>query len=320
MEKLLAGIDIGGTNTVLGFLDKNQNYLFGSSITTDAGEPVEKFITRLVNEIRSILKNNLYEYRLDGIGFAAPCANYFKGTIDNPSNFSWGKVNFIDIMKNHFDIPLAIINDANAAALGEHKFGSAIGMNNFVLISLGTGLGSGIIIDNNLLNGSHGHAGEIGHTIVMQEGRECNCGRKGCLETYVSASGIKRTIFHLLGYSNVNSKLRDVSFNELNGEIISDLADKGDPIALSAFNFTGELLGKALANVVAFYEPEAIVLFGGLANSGELLLRPVRSSFNNNLLSVYSGNVKIIKSSLKDGMAAILGACSLIIGEINKSR
>ena len=317
-EKLTVGVDIGGTNTAFGFISRGGEYLFGSSIPTNPEEDANKFITRLTNEIK--IKEEAYsdKYILAGIGIAAPSANYLLGTIDTPSNIKWGNVDFVSMMKEHFQIPIAIMNDANAAALGEYEFGLGRGMKNFIVITLGTGLGSGIIINGNLLHSEDGLAGEFGHTIIKPGDRQCNCGRSGCLETYASANGICRTVFELLALYNEPSELRNITFNKMNGEKISELANKGDTIAIKAFNYTGEVLGRALANLATSLVPEAIILFGGLVDSGELLLKPTRHHFEENLLGIHKGKVKILKSSIKKGMAAVLGASSLVTKELNK--
>jgi glucokinase len=317
-EKVTVGVDIGGTNTAFGFINEGGDYLFGGSIPTNPEEDANKFVIRLTKEIKTREEEYSDKYTLSGIGIAAPSANYLLGTIDNPSNIKWGNVDFITMMKEYFQIPIAIMNDANAAALGEYEFGQGKGMKNFVVITLGTGLGSGIIINGNLLHSEDGLAGEFGHTIVKPGDRQCNCGRSGCLETYASANGVCRTVFEFLARYNDPSELRNIPFNKMTGEKISELANKGDSIAIKAFNYTGEILGKALANLATSFVPEAIILFGGLVDSGELLLKPTRHHFEENLLGIHKGKVKILKSTIKKGMAAVLGASSLITKEINK--
>lgn len=314
--KITVGVDIGGTNTAIGFIDEYGNYLSGNVIPTKPEEDAEKFIIRLAGSIKILFRKFENTHSLSGIGVAAPSANYFKGTIESPSNLNWGHINFVDMMKEHFDLPVAITNDANAAALGEQTFGAAKGMKNFIVITLGTGLGSGIIIDGNILYGESGLAGELGHVIVEKNGRACKCGRSGCLETYVSATGICRTAASMLGHYNDHSELRNIAFSQFTGKIINELALKGDPIAMKAFQYTGEVLGKAIATIVACFAPESIILFGGLAEAGDLLLEPARYHFEKNLLSIYSGQVQILKSSLQEGRAAVYGASSLIANEI----
>ena len=221
------------------------------------------------------------------------------------------------MMKRNFKIPIAITNDANAAALGEYEFGLGKGLKNFIVITLGTGLGSGFIFNGRLLYSEGGLAGEFGHTIVKPEGRHCNCGRIGCLETYASANGIRRTVFELMAKYNDESKLREVPFSKITGQSINELAVKGDPIALKAFQYTGEILGKALSNLAISIVPEAIILFGGLADAGELLFEPTRKHFKKNLLKNYKGKIKILKSSVTNGLSAVLGASSLVAKEIH---
>jgi glucokinase len=201
------------------------------------------------------------------------------------------------------------MNDADAAAIGEHSLGVAQKMKNFIVLTLGTGLGSGIFVDGHLMRGENGLAGELGHIIIEQGGRECTCGRNGCLETYVSAGGIKRTASHFLSLLRVESELQNIPFNLLTSKKVSELALKKDPVAMEVFNYTGQILGKALANVVTVFNPEAIILFGGLADSDELLLKPTKFYFENNLLNFYKGHVKILKSGLQNSKAAVFGAC-----------
>jgi len=311
-QEIIAGVDIGGTNTVFGFILKTGDCLSFKSIPTQPADNVIKFIEKLSEEIKVSFQELSNDYSLAGIGVAAPSANHFNGKIESPSNLNWGKVNFITLMKHYFELPIAITNDANAAALGEYKFGIGKGLRNFIVITLGTGLGSGIIINGNLLYSEGGLAGEFGHTIVKPNGRRCKCGRAGCLETYASANGICRTVLHLIAIYNEPSELRNISFSKMTGELINDLALKRDPIAIKAFDFTGKILGKALANLATSFVPEAIILFGGLADSGELLLGPTREQFENNLLDIHKGKVKILRSSIKNGMSAVLGASSLI--------
>lgn len=316
-QKITAGVDIGGTNTVIGFIKENGECIFCNSMPTNPDESADKFILRLTKMINTSYRKYSSDYCLTGIGIAAPMANQSNGTIETPSNIHWGKVNFVDKMRKNYDVPITIMNDANAAALGEYEFGLGKGLKNFIVITLGTGLGSGIIVNGKLLNGDGGLTGEFGHTIVHPEGRECNCGRSGCLETYVSSSGIRRTVFYLMAEYNDQSELRNIPFAKVNGKLINDLAIKGDPIAMRAFQYTGEIFGKALANLAISFAPEAIILFGGLADSGELLLEPTQKHFEKNLLSIYKRKVKILKSSMNNGMSAILGASSLILNGNN---
>jgi glucokinase len=311
-DQIVIGVDIGGTNTTIGIVDFNNNILLENSFLTKADQGAELFSGRLAKHINDAFSKYKIKYNLEGIGIAAPGANYQNGIIESPANLKWGDVKFIELMQNHFQVPIALINDANAAALGEHKFGSAKGMNNFIVLTLGTGLGTGIVVNGHLLYGENGYAGEIGHAVIEKNGRQCNCGKYGCLETYVSASGIKRTVFNLLCNSNDPSELRNIGFENITSKMIGELALKNDPIAVKAFNYTGEILGMALSNLVAFFDPRAIILCGGLVEADEILLKPTFKSFEKFLLNIYKGKVKIIKSNMLNGKSAVLGACSFI--------
>ncbi len=315
--QVVLGIDIGGTNTVFGLVDENGKTYYKREIPTEANLPADLLFLRLFKAFNSDFKNLQHELELVGIGVGAPSANFFTGTIENPSNFNWGRVNVVKIISEYYSLPALVTNDANIAAIGEMVYGTAKGLDNFILITLGTGLGSGIVVNGDVVYGSDGFAGEIGHTIVEENGRHCNCGRKGCLETYVSASGICRTVFELLAVHNDKSILREFSFDSLTSKLIQQSAMSGDKIANLAFEITGEKLGKALANSVAHLSPEAIILFGGLALSGDLLITPVKKHLEENLLSIYKGKVKVMTSSLMESEnAALLGAASIIWKEL----
>ncbi|MBU0559428.1 MAG: ROK family protein [Bacteroidetes bacterium] len=311
------GIDIGGTNTVLGLVTKEGECIKKSCIPTNAMDTAEDLFKRIFAEFEVLLPAADGNYNLVGIGIGAPNANYYSGCVENPPNLNWGTVNIIELVKKYKDVPTALTNDANAAALGELKFGVARGMKNFIEMTLGTGLGSGIVVDGKLLYGHDGFAGEIGHTIAVRDGRKCGCGRKGCLEAYVSAGGIKRTVFELLVQSSDRSVLRDISYNELTSKKIYEAAVNGDKIANTAFKVTGKYLGESLADSVAHLSPEAIVLFGGLSQAGDLLLDSVKKNLENSLLNIFKGKVKILVSGLPEGDAAVLGSGALIWHELN---
>ena len=316
MNAVTLGIDIGGTNTVFGFVDGNGNCIAESSIPTNSREPAEKLFGRLNLKIDELYSTICMTHKLIGIGIGAPNANYFKGTVELPPNLKWGIVNILEIVKNYYDLPSAITNDANAAAIGEMQFGAAKGMKDFIVITLGTGLGSGIVVDGQLVYGSDGFAGEIGHTIYNPDGRICGCGRKGCLEAYVSASGIKRTAFELLSWSNEESEMRKISFDELSSKMICEAALRGDKVALEAFDFTGKVLGIKLADAVAHTSPEAIILFGGLALAGDLIFTPTKKYMEEFMLDIFKNKVKLLPSALPGGNAAVLGASALIWNEL----
>jgi len=317
--QVVLGIDIGGTNTVFGLVDAKGTCYSKNQIPTEGQMPPELLLKRLFSIFNVEYKSFNGSYELVGVGVGAPSANYFTGTIDKPSNFNWGNVDIVKLINQYYSVPVTVSNDANVAAIGEMKFGAAIGLSNFIEITLGTGLGSGIVVDGNVVYGSHGFAGELGHIIFREEGRQCSCGRKGCLETYVSANGIKRTVFELLAVRNDESELRDITFNNLTSKLIYKAATNGDKIAKLAFEITGKHLGLALSNSVAHLEPEAIILFGGLALAGELILTPTRESLEANLLSLYKGNTKVLQSSLmKSENGAILGAAAIMWNELMK--
>ncbi len=315
---VVLGIDIGGTNTVLGLVDYAGNCYLKTTISTQGSEPAECFFDRLKSKIDSILKEGSDKFVLKGIGIGAPNANYYRGTVENPPNLCWGFVNVIDIIKKDYGVPASITNDANAAAIGEMKFGAAKEMKDFIVITLGTGVGSGIVCNGQLVYGADGFAGEIGHTIYDHSGRKCGCGRNGCLETYASAGGIRLTVMEMLKASDKPSVLRNLNEYELTAKKIYEAAVGMDEIAIDAFEFTGKVLGTKLADSVAHTSPEAIVLFGGLAAAGELIFEPTKRHMENNLLHIFRNKVKIIPSALPEGDAAVLGASALIWNEFEK--
>lgn len=317
-KKVTLGIDIGGTNTALGLVDARGNCLHEESFPTSAQESFSLFFSRLSEKIDAIIERFSQEYVLQGIGAAAPAGNYYRGTIEAPSNFKWGKVEFVSILKSHYHMPVAVTNDAKAAALGEMMYGAAKGMQDFVVVTLGTGVGSGIVVNAHLIYGHDGLAGELGHTTVEPGGRQCSCGRSGCLETYASSRGICRTVFELLAQRIDESELRQISFNELTAERIYEAALRHDRLALEAFEYTARMLGRALADATAYFSPEAIIIFGGLAKAGDLLFEPTRRHFEHNLLDMFKGKVKILPSSVPNCNPAVLGASVLIQQEIDE--
>jgi glucokinase len=312
------GIDVGGTNTAFGFVDINGKCIAESSIPTKANRSAAELFARLNSEIDKLYNTISDSCILKGVGIGAPNANYYRGTVENPPNLRWGVVNVVEIIRQYYDVPASITNDANASAIGEMLFGAAKGMKNFIVITLGTGLGSGVVVDGKLVYGSDGFAGEIGHTIYDPNGRVCGCGKKGCLETYASATGIKRTVMELLANTNQESSLRDVSFNDLDSKAIYTAALAGDKLAIDAFEFTGKVLGLKLSDAVAVTSPEAIILFGGLALAGNLIIEPTKRSLEEHLFHVFRNKVKILQSGLPEGNSAVLGASALIWNEIIK--
>jgi glucokinase len=309
MEEVVAGIDIGGTNTTIGLVSKAGRVLAKDGLKTRNYPEIGDFViaaNQVINKQLENLHHDIPELRLKGIGIGAPNANPFKGTIENAPNLSWrGIVPLAKLMSDSLNAHCKLTNDAKAAALGEQQFGAAKGMKDFLVITLGTGLGSGIIANGSLIYGHDGFAGELGHVIVVPGGRLCGCGRHGCLETYVSATGLVRTYREL----NPEASL------EIDARAVAELAQAGDSIAIEAYRQTGEMLGFSLANSVAYTSPEAIFLFGGLIRAGEILFKPTREAFEANLLNNYKGHIKIHPSALHESDAAVLGAASIIWNE-----
>lgn len=310
---IVAGIDIGGTNTVIGLVTNNGDCLIESSISTKNHRLFEDFVKSIFQEIETLIKKIGENHTLIGIGIGAPNGSYNLGAIVDAPNLEWkGTLLLSKELTKYTSVPTIVTNDANAAALGEMFFGGARNMKDFIVITLGTGLGSGIVANGKLIVGHDGFAGELGHLTAFPDGRTCGCGNKGCLETYASATGIRRTVFMLLADSNHPSILRGVSFDKLSAKMISDAATKGDQIALDAFEFTGKILGLKLAEAVAMFSPEAIFIFGGLAKAGGLIIEPTKRYMEKNLFPVFRNKVKIIPSELEGKNAAVLGAAALI--------
>ncbi len=315
-QDIFLGVDIGGTNTKFGFVDDSGKSFEIASFATRAERPFPDFIGRLAKHVSEGVEKLSEKYILRGIGIGAPNANYLTGKIEEASNLSWGTVDVVSEVSKYFKVPIVITNDANAAAMGEKKFGSARDLDNFIVLTLGTGLGGGIFINGQLVHGAGGHAGEIGHTIVQPDGRQCGCGRRGCLETYVSATGIRRTVFELLSDRMTPSTLRGISFEQLSAEDISRAAQTGDKIAQLAFEQTGRILGMKLADFVAYSNPQAIIFTGGLTNAGELLLKPVKRYMEEFLLKIYQGKTAVFISKLREKNLAVLGACALVMEKV----
>lgn len=313
-QNLVIGIDVGGQTTKCGVVDTKGTVVAQTVIRTDNHSTVEPFIADLAAALKKIITEAGAEGQIRGIGVGAPNANYYTGDIENAVNLSWGRdgaIHFAAMLKEAMGgIPVTLTNDANAAAVGEMTYGAAKGMKNFIMITLGTGVGSGIVINGEVVYGHDGFAGELGHTaIVRHNGRLCNCGKNGCLETYCSAIGIARTAREWLDMTDEPSLLRRLDV--ITSKDIYDAAKEGDALAKKLFDYTGTLLGAACADFVAFSAPEAIVLFGGLARSKEFLTEPIEKSLNANLLPLWRGKVKLVYSSLKESDAAILGASAL---------
>ncbi len=312
ITSVVLGVDIGGTNTKFGYVDGLGKCLGSASIPTNANQPADIFFDRLQESSKILLRSLPEECRLIGIGIGAPNANYHKGTIEHPPNLAWDYVDVRFQLNRYCNVPIEVTNDANAAALGEMLFGAAQGMRDFIVITLGTGLGSGIVSNGSLIYGADGFAGEIGHTIVDPNGRQCGCGRQGCLETYCSATGLCRTVHELLCNTLEPSALRAISFLDLTAERVSEAALQGDRLALRAFEYTGDILGMKLSDSVAHLSPEAIILSGGMAAAGELIFAPTRRSLEEHVFPIFRNKVKLLPSKLIESNAAVLGASALI--------
>ncbi|HWQ09805.1 MAG TPA: ROK family protein [Holophaga sp.] len=313
---LVLGIDIGGTNTKFGYVDREGNCLAHGVVPTRSEVPPTVFFQHLHAETERLRSGLEPGHRLLGIGVGAPNANYYKGTIEHPPNLRWDWVDLRAELALWSGLPMAATNDANAAALGEMRFGAARGMRDFIAITLGTGLGSGIVVNGELVYGASGFAGELGHIEVDPEGRPCGCGRRGCLEAYVSATGLRLTALELLSRSGLPSRLREPAPAELNAQCIAEAARLGDALAQEAFETTGRLLGRKLTDAVAFTSPEAIFLLGGLAEAGDLIFAPARRALEDRLLDVYRGTVRLLPSGVASGKAAVLGAAALMWTEL----
>lgn len=314
MEKpYVVGIDIGGTNTVFGVVDARGQILYSGAIKTGNFPDVNDYVSELAKGLKLVINQAGGKEVIKGIGVGAPNGNFFNGCIEFAPNLPWKeKIPLAQMISDKVDIPVALTNDANAAAIGEMTYGAARGMKDFIVITLGTGVGSGIVVGGNLVYGHDGFAGELGHVIMRRNnGRLCGCGRTGCLEAYASATGVARTAREYLEIRNDASLLRDFAPDSITSKDVYDAAAKGDALAIEIFEKTGTILGEAFADFVAFSSPEAIILFGGLAKAGDLLMIPIKRSMEKNMLKVFAGKTKLLFSQLKESDAAVLGASAL---------
>lgn len=314
MEKpYVVGIDMGGTNTVFGIVDARGHVIARSSIRTQQYADIKDYINALHEEMMKIIEAVGGINLIRGIGVGAPNANYYTGNIEHAANLPWkGIVPFAQMLTEKFGIPACITNDANAAAMGEMTYGAARGMKNFIMITLGTGVGSGIVIDGKVVYGHDGFAGELGHTtVVRQNGRLCGCGKHGCLEAYASANGVARTAREILETTDRDSLLRKLDIDTITSKDVYDAAVEGDTVAKDIFEFTGRMLGEKFADFIAFSAPEAIIMFGGLTKAGSFIMDPVRKYMDLNVMPQWSGKVKLMFSDLKESDAAVLGASAL---------
>ncbi len=310
----VVGMDIGGTNTVMGIVDQRGNILDTDAVKTGEYERVEDYVEAVCAKLIPLIEKHGGADKFRGMGIGAPNANYYRGTIEQAPNLPWkGIVPLADMFKQKTGVPVAMTNDANAAALGEMTYGAARGMKDFIMITLGTGVGSGIVTGGQMLYGHDGFAGELGHVCVdrSSDARLCGCGRRGCLEAYCSATGVARTAREVLVASAEPSLLRQVPAEQITSKDVYDAAVKGDALALDIFQRTGETLGRAIADFIAFSSPEAIVLFGGLTKAGEYIMRPIREAVEAHVMPIFKGKTKILFSELKDADAAVLGASAL---------
>ena len=314
-QQLAIGIDVGGTNTVFGIVDHRGEIKYRGAISTRKHELIEDYLDELYAAVEPALDHVGGKPYIKGIGIGAPNGNYYSGTIEFAPNLIWkGIIPFADLMIQKFDLPCALTNDANAAAVGEMMYGAAKGMKDFIMITLGTGVGSGIVINGQVVYGHDGFAGELGHTIIIPDGRyHPGTGAKGSLETYASATGVRMTALEMLEkYPDQDTLLRNYPLPDIDSRVVYDCAIQGDKMANDIYKYTGEILGKALANFVMFSSPSAIILFGGLCKAGDLIMKPTKEHMEANLLPIFQNKVRIIFSELKEADAAILGASALV--------
>lgn len=313
-QQLAIGIDIGGTNTVYGLVDRRGHITYRGASSTKKHEKIEDYLNELYSSLMPTIEQAGGKEYIKGIGIGAPNGNYYTGTIDYAPNLQWkGKIELVKMIEEKFGIPAKLTNDANAAAIGEMTYGAAKGIREFIVITLGTGVGSGIVVNGQLVYGHDGFAGELGHTIIIPGGRKhWSTGFSGSLEAYASATGVRLTALELLEeHPERESLLRNYEHDEIDSRLVYDCAIQGDELAIEVYNFTGKILGMALANFVMFSSPQTIVLFGGLTKAGDLIFKPTKASMEENLLPIFKNKVDIIPSQLKEADAAILGASAL---------
>lgn len=308
------GLDLGGTNSVFGIVDRRGSIITTTSVKTQEQNDVEVYVDNCCTALNKIIEEVGGIEKIQAMGIGAPDANYYTGIIDNPANLPWkGEIPLAKMFCEKLGIPVAVTNDANAAAVGEMMYGAAKGMKNFIMITLGTGVGSGIVVNGQVVYGSDGFAGELGHVMVdkSSEARSCGCGRKGCLETYCSATGVARTAKKMVAESNRPTLLREIPIDKITSKDVAIAAGKGDELAKEIFEYTGKILGEACADFAAFCSPEAFIFFGGLTKAGDLLMDPIKKAYDENVLFLYKNKAQMIVSELDDASAAILGASAL---------
>lgn len=315
LKPYVIGLDLGGTNSVFGIVDSRGDIKATTAIKTQAYDNVEDYVNACVDALHIIIDQVGGIEKIKAMGIGAPNANYYKGTIEHAPNLVWGKgvVPLADMLSQSLGIPVAMTNDANAAAIGEMAYGVARGMKNFIVITLGTGVGSGIVVNGELVYGSDGFAGELGHVTMVrgEDGRQCGCGRKGCLEAYCSATGVARTAREILAKTSEPSLLRDIKPEEITSLDVSIAAGKGDKVANEIFEFTGKMLGEACADFTAFSSPEAFIFFGGLVKAGDLIMEPIKKAYDAHVLNIFKGKAQFLVSGLEGASAAVLGASAI---------
>ena len=315
LKPYVIGLDLGGTNSVFGIVDSRGEIKATTAIKTQGYDNVDDYVNACVNALEPIIEQVGGIEQIKAMGIGAPNGNYYNGTIEFAPNLSWGHDGIVPLaamFKERLGIPVALTNDANAAAIGEMIYGVARGMKNFIVITLGTGVGSGIVINGQLVYGCDGFAGELGHVIVRREnGRPCGCGRKGCLETYCSATGVARTARELLATTEQPSLLRELNPEDITSLDVAIAAGKGDKLANEIYEFTGRMLGEACADFAAFSSPEAFIFFGGMTKAGDLIMKPIEKAYDENVLKIFKGKAKFLVSDLEGSSAAVLGASAV---------
>ena len=314
MKPYVIGLDLGGTNSVFGIVDSRGDIKVTTAIKTQGYKNVEDYVKASVEALQIIIDQVGGIDNIKAMGIGAPNGNYYNGTIEFAPNLEWGRngvVPLADLFSKALGIPVALTNDANAAAIGEMTYGVARGMKNFIVLTLGTGGGSGSVVNGQLVYGCDGFAGELGHVIVIENGRPCGCGRRGCLEAYCSATGVARTARELLATTEEPSSLRELNPDEITSYDVSMAAEKGDKLALDVYAFTGKLLGEACANFAAFSSPEAFIFFGGLTKAGNLIMDPIKKAYDERVLNIFKGKAKFLISGLEGSSAAVLGASAV---------
>ena len=314
LKPYVIGLDLGGTNSVFGIVDSRGEIKATTAIKTQGYDKVEDYVDACVKALEPVIEQVGGIGQIKAMGIGAPNGNYYNGTIEFAPNLSWGHdgiVPLADMFKQRLGIPVALTNDANAAAIGEMIYGVARGMKNFIMITLGTGVGSGIVVNGQLVYGSDGFAGELGHVIVRRDGRPCGCGRKGCLETYCSATGVARTARELLSSTDQPSSLRELNPDEITSLDVAIAAGKGDKLANDIYEFTGRILGEACSDFAAFSSPEAFIFFGGMTKAGDLIMKPIKKAYEENVLKIYKDKAQFLVSGLEGSSAAVLGASAV---------